>query len=351
MSTIQQRRRAGFSLIELMVVIAVLAVLAAIGTGAYFRIRSSSQVKGTEETVAKLSSGFQQVWSAELDNARDSFAGKSGFQQFATRVDLVKNAAEGNPDRARAIWTYWWMKNAFPQTIAEATTNTTLQPLLPASVFLEARPSFRGLVAGTLSNPDQAAVILYIILTQKGSRGATFSEEATGSLTTILPGTAPGTQYRVFSDTFGNPITYVVSSIGIQNDLNSPEYLKTTLNISNDPFDPTGTLLRPAPPPPSSPRPVFWPNNSQRYLAASVFGRLPNPMPMPTPMPLPYEFSSDNWQPTIISRGLYKDWDPTFLNPTHLNRGLPANYFRFEPIPDGYICGYKLRRSGNRGDQ
>ncbi len=345
MTASQRRKTAGFSLIELLVVIAMLAVLAALATGAYFRVRGNAQVKATEETLSKASSGFMQIWSAELDNARDSYAGKAGFAQYAPQVDNAKAIAGGDVDRAKALWTYLWMKNAFPQTIAEATAPTNLAVTGYLTATLPARSVFAGMTAGTLSNADQAAAILHRIMTQKGSRGQTYNEEAIGSLSLVLPGTT----HRVFTDAFGNPITYVVFSVGVQNDLNSAEYVKGN-NPSRDPFDPTGTLLPPPSPLPSPPRPVYWSNTAVRNAVASTFGRfIPGPPPM-LPL-LPYEFESTNWQPTLVSRGTENAWVPTFLNPTHPTRMQPANYFRFEPIPDGYITGYKLRRQGNRGDQ
>lgn len=329
MTTMTRRRAAGFTLIELLVVIGLLAVLAALGTGAYFRVRTSQQVKGTEDTVAKHSTGFQQTWSAELDNARDSFAGKNNFGQFAGQVETTKVIAGGDVERARALWTYLWMKNAFPQTFAEA-INPTRLVVGANTVSLPARRMFTDipfvapatvpLVPNTaLSNPDQAAVLLYKILSQGGARGAAYSDEATGTLSVQLTDTLPtpppaAIQYRVFTDSFGNPITYVFSSSGNQNDLNTAEYTKGN-NPSRDPFDPTGRLLA-----------ASWTVAASRTAAASSFGLA--------------DFTNTNWQPTIVARGPERTWGTLLATPTGL-----------VPIPDGFTAGYKLRRPGNRGNQ
>jgi prepilin-type N-terminal cleavage/methylation domain-containing protein len=311
--TALKRRPAGFTLIELLVVIGILAALAAIGTGAYFRVRTSSMVKASEDTVAKAGSGFMQIWSAELDNARDAYAGKSGFAQYAAQVDAMRNIAGGDVDRAKALWTYLWMRNAFPQTIAEATAATTMTVNVGGTNYtatLPARPTFNGMTAGTMTNPEQAAVLLYRILTQKGSRGQTYNEEAIGTLSVVLPGTT----YRVFTDPFGHPITYVRWSSGNQGDLNTAEYLKGN-NASNDPFDPTGRLLA-----------ASWTVAAQRTAAAAALGFA--------------DFANTNWQPTLLSRGAARDYGTLLATATGL-----------VPIPDGMITGYKLRRQGNRGDQ
>ena len=118
----------------------------------------------------------------------------------------------------------------------------------------------------------------------------------------------------VFTDSFGNPITYIRWTSGNQGDLNSPEYLKGN-NTSRDPFDPTGRLLA-----------ASWTVAAQRTAAAAALGFT--------------DFSSTNWQPTLVARGPARDWGT--LNPTPT--GLVA-------LPDGFINGYKLRRQGNRGDQ
>lgn len=311
MTTMTRRRAAGFTLIELLVVIGLLAVLAAIGTGAYFRVRTNMQVKGTEDTVTKHTTALMQAWSAELDNARDSFAGKAGFQQYAGQVDNAKAIAGGDADRARALWTYLWMKNAFPQTIPEATAATTLTVPTFTPVTLPARPTFAGMTVGTLAAPEQGAVLLYRILTQKGSRGQAYNEEAVGVLSAVLP----GTDYRVFTDTFGNPITYLRSSSGNQNDLNSAEYLKGN-NASRDPFDPTGRL--------EAVNATTWPA-ARRTAVLAYFG---------------FTDFTNNWQPTIVARGPGRTWGTLLATTTGL-----------VPVPDEMINGYKLRRQGNRGNQ
>ncbi|QEL15441.1 prepilin-type N-terminal cleavage/methylation domain-containing protein [Limnoglobus roseus] len=302
------RRPAGFTLIELLVVVALLAVLAALSTGAYFRIRAGQQVKATEDTVSKLESGFQSLWKAELDDARDAFKGtKSGF---SAQVDAVKTLAANDQDRALALWTYVWMKRAFPQNFTQAQNGITLQST-PTLVTLPPSPMFVSPAFTPVATPgntgDEAAVILYRIMTQKGSRGQTFNEEAIGALSALLPRDNTAGQ-RVFTDSFGNPITFIRMSSG-NGELNAPPFIKNANSTNNDPFDPAGRLT-----------------GLTSGVAFTATGRT--------------SFGGQNWLPTIVSRTNSPDWGTLAAAPSDLTL-----------IPDGFTCGYKLRRQGARGDQ
>jgi prepilin-type N-terminal cleavage/methylation domain-containing protein len=319
-TTTTRRRPAGFTLLELLVVIALLAVVAAIGVGTYFRVRASAQIDADEKTIAKLSTAFTQQWTAEVESAKDAFKGKANFGQYANEVAKVKAIAAQDEDRGLALWTYLWTKNAFPQTFAEATTPTTMAVTLPGptalTVSLPAR--FSGLT-GVTDNREQAAVLLHRILTQKGARGQTFDETAVGALSAVLQ-TTPPSNHRVFTDTHGNPLTFVRMCSGTVNaDVNGGEYV-TPGRASNDPFDPTNRLR------------TYTGNYTatvETQAAQSIFG------------PTVTQFPRQNWLPTIVGRGAESAWDPTFLTTT---TGLIT-------IPDGYLAGYKLRRQGTRGDR
>ncbi len=312
MTTHPRRRLAGFTLIELLVVIAILGVLSALGAGAYFRIRTGQQLKNTEETVSKIEAGFQSLWKAELDEARDAFLGKK--PGFSVQVDTVKALADNDQDRAKAVWTYIWMRRAFPQTFTEATTpitiTTTPSVTMPVLTTFTS-PAFTALAAPANTQADEAAVILYRLLTTKGSRGQVFGNEAIGALSKPLPdGNTAG--QRVFTDTFGNAITYQRMSSG-NGELDAPPFTKAASN--NDPFDPPGRLTAG----------TWTPANKTTSLTAA--GRA--------------AFNGTNWLPTIISRGSAPDWGTlATASPT-----TPAL------VPNGFTAGYKLRRQGARGDQ
>lgn len=311
MTNFQRRRVAGFTLIELLVVIALLSLLSAIGAGAYFRIRGSQQQKNTEETVTKLESAFQAMWKAELDSAQEAFKGK--LPGYTSQVEALKVLCDNDADRARSVWTYIWLKRAFPQTFTQAAATITIGSTTLTAPKMFTSPAFTSTPAPTpaMTTADEAAVILYRILTQKGSRGQAFNDEGIGALSTVYPPNNTDGQ-KVFTDTFGNPITFVRLSSG-SGELNSAPYTKNT-GANNDPLDPAGRLTA-----------GTW-TTTNKNTCLTLASRT--------------SFAGTNWLPTLVSRGSAKDWGTYAPSTSDLTA-----------IPDGFTCGYKLRRQGNRGDQ
>lgn len=328
MHALHRRRAAGFTLVELLVVIAILGVLTAIGTGAYFRVRTGQQVKTTQDTLGKLNAGLNRAWDAELTTAKEAFKGSGGMGGFSTAVDTTKTFAASDPDRAIALWNYLWMKNAFPQTFTEARASKTLT----TGVVLQPRPTFADLpnTAPTSAKEaaEQSAVILYKILTQKGSRGETFADEAAGALSTQI--TVSGYSGRVFTDTFSNPVAFLPFAHGTEMDLPmrnaATSAVLTDGARSRDPFDPNGKLVG------------AWANKgtAQTNLLVTFAGVITDPPPAPATN------TTIRWMYTVVSRGGNSDWT-----------GFPTTA-GIVMLPDdagGLIYGYKLRRQGNRGDQ
>ena len=342
MTALHHRSRAGFTLIELLVVIAILAVLSAIGVGTYFRVRGSSEVKANETTVAKLSTGLNQQWSAERDTAEKEFKDNT----YGNVITTLTNFAAGDRDRAKALWMHLRMKNTFPQTFLEAMTTTNFTPTgLPTyNTFLPIRPTFSatdGLKyvtslnlpriepanAADVNEPNtQAAVLLHLMLTQRAGRGAAFSDEAAGSLTkTVRFKIKDATNvdqiydFKVYSDTFGTPLTYVRWATNPE--IDAAPFVKP--NQGKDPFDPLkrlsaggGWTIQPATPVSSA-------------AAGAGFGLAP------------LNVFNTNWLPTIVCAGANKNWDG--LN---VNAGGLVNV----PPDTDNILGYRLRREGERGN-
>src|SRR5262245_41527087 len=63
------RRRAGFTLLELLVVMALITVLAAVSIGTYFRVRATAEKHATEVMVEKLASAMDQQVKAIIEEA------------------------------------------------------------------------------------------------------------------------------------------------------------------------------------------------------------------------------------------------------------------------------------------
>jgi prepilin-type N-terminal cleavage/methylation domain-containing protein len=192
-------RRAGFTLIELMTVIGIIALLVALIAGGIAKVRTGQQTAAAEQTVNKLQIALDQQWKAVLDQCKQDRVKKT--QNFATLLSFCG----GDADLAETLWAYMNLIREFPQTFAEATNPVKI----PGVLSIPARNTFAS-VSGTSSGnaTEQAAVLLYLNLSEKGNRGMGFNaDDVTASAQSNL--VIGGSNFRVFVDPWGGPITFL----------------------------------------------------------------------------------------------------------------------------------------------
>lgn len=355
--------RTGFTLIELLVVIAILTVLAALTSGAYFRIRAAQMVSSTEATLTQVSTGFDRIWSASRDQAEKEFTssrlpGANNYDAlvtycFAGAVPTAENDRSKAKERAKALWMYLRMKNEFPQTFMESHNTITLGnaiSLPPKTTFTSKVPAWptncdSAVTAANMAN-SQAAVLLYLILTEKGARGETFGSDtlsarsATITLRNTLVNPAQTRTFTVFTDAWGTPLTYIrfFSSSDV-NQRPFARHVSLSGSDSQDPFDVNFRL------PDNSPG-AFQQNGNpdsaaaQRGAAArTVIGISPQLFK-----------NTRNWIPVIASAGPNREWNS--LNVlgvpfagTDSNTGL-----MIDDLATDNLYSYRLRQFGARGD-
>src|SRR5262249_47544388 len=102
-------RRAGFTFVELVVVLAIILLLIALGTSAVVRVIASQQSSVTETTMKKLHRVLLRQWTAVVDQAKQE-----------TIPQGVLTLAGGDAKRARVIWIKLRLKQEFPSNFDEA---------------------------------------------------------------------------------------------------------------------------------------------------------------------------------------------------------------------------------------
>jgi hypothetical protein len=237
----------------------------------------------------------------------------------------------GDRDRAKSAYMYMRLRAEFPNTFAEANGNHTdtngnkyfrvtgrdsTGANLNADVPM---PKTFAKIPNTGSGtPEEGAALLFLILTEKGSRGEIYSDEAAGSLTGNV--TISGTTYRVFTDTWSLPLSFARWATNAE--IAAAPFTRPGAT-SQDPLDPPGKLSAPV---------ANWSSNTniqqnKALLATGILGT-------------GQTFNGTNWVFTIVSAGPNKQW----------NGFAPAAGLTTVATDTDNILGYRLRRQGERGD-
>jgi prepilin-type N-terminal cleavage/methylation domain-containing protein len=197
--------RAGFTLIEILVVIAIIAVLLSLGMGGYMAVRRVQNVRRAEDVVAKLQAGVDNQVKALGDRVRAEQLNKS--DEYTALLNYC-----GDADRAAALLMYCRLRQNFPLA-SELGSTIPAGPLAGQPGFMVGGASFqwptpflalKGM-GGTAQ--QQQAAVLYVTLSQRAQSGNAFAsdEATTGAQTDIVVG---GNSYRVYKDSWDNPIAF-----------------------------------------------------------------------------------------------------------------------------------------------
>lgn len=360
-----EKNRAGFSLVEILVVLAIIAILGALAAAATMQVIGTQRSSNTELTLRKLMKGLDDHWQAVIQDAKSQ-----GIQGIPDAIKFggsnshgLLAMAGGNEQRALVIWTKMRLKQQFPTNFVEAVCPTPAAvngrlnngPVLPW-VILPPDPLYVRTItpADPLTNPAfasglipqefqtggvvqfprafEGAACLYMALS-RSRKGIPSIVDTLGSAESISgiyafpgnpmptyapPGGTPSTSaHRILVDAWGMPLTYYRWPIGGQVGrlvaASPPELPRLNPNINRrrsnvvDPLDPAGLLLDPE-----------W-NNATLYAARQgvwAFEKLLHPIHVGTPggsyAPMAY-YSI----PTIISAGRSRFSDDPTMDQYH----------------------------------
>jgi prepilin-type N-terminal cleavage/methylation domain-containing protein len=222
------RDRSGFTLVEILIVIAIILTLMAITAGAVSSLRRSAAYQSTESVINRLATTLDQQVKSVVDTVRQTPAVGTGKQKLINRTILVRDT----------------LFREFPQNFAEVRKDIT--PVDPNHPFLPPRKSAYTALIGVTALPNgspdpdqitQSAICLYMFLNQ-ARRGMTSDAETTSQKYTALYAGLP-----YYIDTWGNPIVFVREPSGSLELRDEPLYGGNTDATKRiNPFDPENLL-------------------------------------------------------------------------------------------------------------
>lgn len=216
--------RRGFTLIELMAVIAIIGVLTTLTAVAAFKMIGNRQRKNTEASLDKLASVLRQRMAQVIDDARNE-----------TIPPTVLTLAGNDPNRARVIWVKLRLKQQFPMSFAEA--------LNPAPGYLTGEPAYQRIISartGPTNAATESAACLLMALTARVQRGSSTESDLLSALEKV---DTDRDGVREIVDGWGTPINFYRWPTGNAAAMNALDPNPTA--TFHDVQDPNGTLNAP----------------------------------------------------------------------------------------------------------
>ena len=264
-TTKRSARRAGFTMVELLVVVTIIAILISLTAAAVIRMIPAQQSLNTKSSLTRFDGELQRAYRSAADKFRTEAIPTSGAMNLAYYGSPPYNAngfgagvsamqiANGDRNLARVIWTKLRLKQTFPTNFAEANNPAPLPPLSYFKTKLDALgyysvPNY--FVTHTTPYQWESSVCLLWAL-QRGEGGTAIKESdfGAGSLKdfgqTVYnannPSSGPtpsGQAVKGLIDDWGTPLAFCRWPV------NSTQLNPTGAQPGdkNDPDDPTGLL-------------------------------------------------------------------------------------------------------------
>ncbi|HLJ94176.1 MAG TPA: prepilin-type N-terminal cleavage/methylation domain-containing protein [Gemmataceae bacterium] len=239
------RLRPGFSLIELMIVIAIIGVIVSLAASATMQVISRQRSANTELTIQKVNDALKAHWRAVVDQAKtediSSLAVYPGLLAMAGNDPSSSDCIR----RARVIWIYLRLKQQFPMNFMEALNPVPIRSIASPGPA----PAFQALLGKPASPTPQmyeSSVCLLLALSQSRKGVPAFNEDRLSSIEKADAGTfnAAMTGLKAIVDAWGRPLVFYRWPIGGEVAASNPN-AATSSQLIADPLDPEGLLMNP----------------------------------------------------------------------------------------------------------
>jgi prepilin-type N-terminal cleavage/methylation domain-containing protein len=230
------RRRAGFTLTELMVVLLIITVLTTLAAGTLLRFMGSQQASNTRATLDKLQTVLNSRWSIVTRSAKDEpipAAVQTALQnKFFNYVGTDPNVEQ----RKHVLYVKLRQRQEFPMTFGEALTPVYGLPPLPKFTNFFKSLGYSGLPQ---SQPEVESAILLLLALQSNQSGGGVSQDTLGGSTVGTVQLSSGQRVNALVDGWGTPLAFCRYPTG--STVLNPN--GATLGPSRDPTDPDGYLM------------------------------------------------------------------------------------------------------------
>lgn len=234
--------RPAFTLVEMLVVIAIIAILSAITVGAVIKMTSAGKLSNTRSIMGSIDKTLKEHWAYVVAEAKK----ETGLSvPFAVMNATFGPDATGG-DRNRIIWIKMRLMEAFPVSFAEVANPypyaTGIIPTTMRKYNATYQQALAAKKAGTLATTESSACLLMSLAITRN--GTSLSSDVLG--TSYVTDT-DGDAIPELVDGWGNPLTFF--RFPTQN-----PYLQAALPVKPgakakfaDPLDPDGVFLNWAP--------------------------------------------------------------------------------------------------------